>query len=242
MGYQYDALNRMTNVIDNGLTGTKNTAYTYDGVGNLQTVAYPNSLTNLYQYDTLNRLTSLVWKTNGTTMASFTYVLGLAGNRTSLTETVNSASRGYVWQYDAVYKLTNETISGTAPTGTITNGYDAVGNRSIRSVSGGLSLTNQSFTFNSNDWANSDSYDNNGNTTSSASIAYQYRLCQPTDQRKQRRCCHHVWRGRKSDQESGRWHDHTVPGGDSESERVSAGRGGIHRQQPDLVESVQLTA
>jgi len=38
--YQYDALKRLTNVIDKRL-GT-NITYGFDGVGNLQTVSYPN--------------------------------------------------------------------------------------------------------------------------------------------------------------------------------------------------------
>src|ERR1700678_2902290 len=55
VSYQYDALNRLINVVDLRLTGTQNTAYRFDAVGNLQSYAYPNGVTNLYQYDSLNR-------------------------------------------------------------------------------------------------------------------------------------------------------------------------------------------
>jgi RHS repeat-associated protein len=72
-----------------------------------------------------------------------------------------------------LYRLTNETLSTTAPTGTLGYGYDPVGNRTSRasSLSG---LTNQTFTFNPNDWLTNDTYDSNGNTTGSAGKTYQY--------------------------------------------------------------------
>jgi RHS repeat-associated protein len=90
-----------------------------------------------------------------------------------LNETVSTSTRTYAWQYDQIYRLTNETVSGTAPTGTLGYGYDAVGNRTNRtsSVSG---LVNQTPTYNTNDWLTTDSYDNNGNTTNSGINSYQY--------------------------------------------------------------------
>ncbi len=74
--YQYDALNRLTNVIDNGLAGTKNTAYTFDRVGNLAALKYPNWVTNLYRYYSLNRLTNLAWGLSGSSLAGFKGVRG----------------------------------------------------------------------------------------------------------------------------------------------------------------------
>ena len=170
MTYQYDSLNRLTNVID-AVAG--NTLYGFDDVGNLQSVRYPNAVTNTYTYDALNRLTNLVTKNSGGTLASFAYKLAAAGNRTNLTETVNGQSRTFGWSYDVQYRLTNEVITGTAPTGTIGYSYDAVGNRLSRAstVSG---ITNQSFTYNSNDRLNGDTYDNNGSTTASAGNSYAY--------------------------------------------------------------------
>ena len=100
--YQYDALNRITNVIDNGLTGTKNTAYGFDGVGNLKALNYPNGVTNFWQYDTLNRLTNEVSKLSTSTLGSFYYQLGPTGNRTNLNETLNGSSRTVAWQSDKV--------------------------------------------------------------------------------------------------------------------------------------------
>lgn len=41
--YQYDSLNRLTNVVDGRLSGTQNTRYSFDAVGNLQTIIYPTT-------------------------------------------------------------------------------------------------------------------------------------------------------------------------------------------------------
>jgi YD repeat-containing protein len=86
-----------------------------------------------------------VWQTNGIIISSFGYTLGLTGNRTALIETNHAAIHNYTWQYDALYRLTNETITGTSPAGTLAYGYDFVGNRSVRTnISGSLGPTNQS--------------------------------------------------------------------------------------------------
>jgi RHS repeat-associated protein len=167
--YQFDALNRPTNVLANGATA----AYGFDAVGNLQTMRYGNGVTNQLQYDTLNRLTNAVWKTNAGTIASFYYQLGSTGNRTNLAEVVNGVNRTNQWKYDSLYRLTSENI--IAPTaGTLTYGFDGVGNRLARTNTGSLGLTNQTLSFNTNDWLVSDTYDNNGNSTASFGNAYQY--------------------------------------------------------------------
>ena len=170
--YQFDALNRLTNVVANGSAAV---GYGYDGGGNLQAMRYGNGVTNQFQYDVLNRLTNVVWKTNAGTVASFYYQLGATGNRTNLTETLISVitNRTYAWTYDLLYRLKQETLSGGV-NATLSYGFDAVGNRTNRTVTGSLNLTNQPFTFNTNDWMTSDGYDNNGNTTSSFGNSYQY--------------------------------------------------------------------
>src|SRR5208282_4604315 len=111
---------------------------------------YGNGVTNLYQYDSLNRLTNSVWKTNGATISSFFYQLGLTGNRTNLTEAVGvgASSRTYVWQYDNLYRLTNEIISSI---GNLGYTYDPVGNRTNRQSSISQ-LPTASSSFNTNDW------------------------------------------------------------------------------------------
>src|SRR5437867_3870330 len=173
LSYQYDELNRLKKVTDNRLTGSKDTLYTCDGVGNLQTLTYPNGVTNLYSYDALNRLTNLVWAKAGTVKAGFGYTLGPAGNRLTLAETNNGSVRNYTWGYDNGYRLTSEQIATTAPTGTLSYGLDDVGNRTSRSGTIGT-LGAQSFNFDQRDQLDNDAvpttastyFDANGNTAS----------------------------------------------------------------------------
>lgn len=70
--FQYDPLDRLTNVLANGSAAA---GYGFDGVGNLQSVRYGNGVTNQFQYDPLNRLTNSVWKFNASALGSFYYRL-----------------------------------------------------------------------------------------------------------------------------------------------------------------------
>lgn len=168
--YNYDALNRITNVVDRF---TNNTFYAFDGVGNLQTVRYPNNVTNTYTYNPLNRLTNITARSSAGVIASFAYRLAPAGNRTNLIESISGTARTNVWQYDPLYRLTNEVITGASPVGAISYKYDAVGNRTNRTSSvSGVSTVNASF--NSNDQLTTDTYDSNGSTTASGGIPYGY--------------------------------------------------------------------
>jgi RHS repeat-associated protein len=142
-------------------------------VGNLETVRHGNGVTNRYHYDSLNRLTNLVAGTPTATLASFAYRLAPAGNRTNLSETVGGQSRTFTWQYDPLYRLTNEVITGAAPTGTISYRYDAVGNRTNRTSTVG-GITNQTFAYTANDWLTTDVYDANGNTRTNAGDVFRY--------------------------------------------------------------------
>src|SRR5262249_44701672 len=109
----------------------------------------------------------------GTTLASYAYSLGAAGNRLSVTE---QNGRVVNYSYDALYRLTQEQITSDpvrANNGTIGYSYDAVGNRLLR-TSNIAALPSSTSTYDNNDRLNSDSYDNNGNTTSSNGNAYIY--------------------------------------------------------------------
>ena len=168
--YSYDQLNRLSNAVDSAV-GTA--IYGYDEVGNVKTTVYPSGVTNTYTYDALNRLTDLAGTTNNGTLASFKYKLGAAGNRTSLVETVKALNRTNNWFYDALYRLTNEVLIGAAPAGTNSYRYDAVGNRTNRTVVA-TGLTNQNFTYNTNDWLTGDVYDSNGSTRTNGPNIFFY--------------------------------------------------------------------
>ncbi len=70
LGYAYDPLNRLTNVVAHGQRAAW---YAYDLAGNLQGMGYGNGVTNRYQYDSMNRLTNLVWLAGSAARASFGY-------------------------------------------------------------------------------------------------------------------------------------------------------------------------
>ena len=134
-----------------------------------------------YSYNKLNRLTNEVVKNaGGTTLASYSYTLDNAGNRTGVTETQllpngTTDTRTVAYGYDNLYRLTSETISddGQGGNGTITYTYSLTGNRMSRtsSVAGVSTVTD---TYNANDELTSElsggvtttyQYDSNGNTT-----------------------------------------------------------------------------
>jgi len=126
--YGYDALDRLATVGD--ATGT--TTYTYDQVGNLATITYPNGTATAYTYDALNRLTMVTNSGPTGLVSSYTYTLGPSGNRLQVVEAGTATTgRTVSYAYDAVYRLTQETIDepGVANDQVITYGYDAVGNR-----------------------------------------------------------------------------------------------------------------
>jgi RHS repeat-associated protein len=106
------------------------------------------------------------------TLASYTYTLGPAGNRTSVAE-LSGRTVGY--GYDSLYRLTSESITADphGKNGTVGYTYDAVGNRqqmtsTLNAIPAGL------FNYNANDQLTIDTYDNNGNTTASAGIQNTY--------------------------------------------------------------------
>lgn len=172
--YTYDELNRLKTVKDNRLLALNGglTTYNYDAVGNLDNYVYPNGVTTSYNYNSLNRLASMNTGVGAVTQSSYTYTLGPAGNRTSVSEL---GGRTVTYTYDDLYRLKSETVANDPHSinGAVSYDYDAVGNRLTRAptITG---VPAQSSTFDANDRLNSDTYDANGNTTSSHSNTYAY--------------------------------------------------------------------
>jgi RHS repeat-associated protein len=172
--YSYDALNRLATVKDNNLAALNGgiTTYSYDTVGNLQSYLYPNGVTTSYNYNSLNRLTSMNATAPVSTLASYIYTLGAAGNRTAVTEL---SGRTVNYTYDDLYRLTSESIANDAHSinGTVSYEYDPVGNR-LNRTSSVAPVPSQTSTYDANDRLTSDNYDNNGNTTSANNNSYAY--------------------------------------------------------------------
>ena len=115
MGYEYDALSRLSAVND---AKSGQTVYGYDEVGNLESYTYPNLVRSEYQYDSLNRLTNLASGQLLTPIANYAYTVGPAGNRLTATEQLyprplnpQPKTINRVYTYDNIYRLTGETIN-----------------------------------------------------------------------------------------------------------------------------------
>jgi RHS repeat-associated protein len=167
VSYTYDDLNRLSTVVDNRLSGNNTTTYTYDPASNVATATYPNGLQSTFTYDTLNRLTAMNAGTAG-----YSYQLGATGNRTQATE---QNGRTLNWSYDGIYRLTNEQIANDPQQndGSVSYSLDPVGNR--KSANSTLSAVKSgSFGYNADDEISSETYDANGNTTSTGGKNFTY--------------------------------------------------------------------
>jgi RHS repeat-associated protein len=167
MSYTYDNLDRLSTVVDNRLSGNNTTTYNYDNASNVATVTYPNGVQSTFAYDTLNRVTGL-----SSQPVSYTYQRGPTGNLSSVAE---SSGRAVNWSYDGIYRLTNETIN-LAPSGhngSVGYGLDPVGNRQTEtsSIDG---LSSGTWSFNPDDQLSSETYDANGNVTSTGGKIFTY--------------------------------------------------------------------
>jgi RHS repeat-associated protein len=173
VGYAWDAANQLSTVTDNRLGGMTTAAYT--ATGRPVSVAQPNGVGVSYAYDSLDRVTSMAWKQGAASaLASWSYTYSPRGQRLSSTEL---SGREAAYGYDVASRLTTETItadpSGASGNGAVTYNVDPVGNRSSR-ASTLASLGSQSFSYDSNDELTTDSYDPNGNTTTSGGHSYAY--------------------------------------------------------------------
>jgi RHS repeat-associated protein len=104
--------------------------------------------------------------------ASYSYTLSPTGNRTAAVE---SSGRTLNWSYDGIYRLTNETISldPHSVNGSVGYGLDPVGNRQSQtsSIPG---VGTGSFTYDPDDRLNTETYDPNGNTLTTAGKTFAY--------------------------------------------------------------------
>src|SRR5437899_1684877 len=167
MTYTYDALNRLATVTDNRIAGqggpSSPTTYSYDPTGNLTGYAYPNTVQTAQLFDPLNRLTQTCSAITspacsaGTKLSSFAYTLGLAGNRTAVSEL---STRHVAYGYDADYVLTSETITSDPNSGSESYTYDVVGNRKTLTSTVPALPGNQTFSYDPNDRLTTDTINN----------------------------------------------------------------------------------
>jgi len=153
--------------------------YAYDKTASARLV-YPNGLQSQFTYDTLNRVTGL-----SNAAASYTYTLdGTVGNRKGVTEqlALKPNPRIVAWNYDNIYRLTNEDITAdpNSKTGSVTYGLDPVGNRVSLGLSDGsnlpgiLPIKSGSISYDFDDRLSTENYDANGNTLTSGGKTFTY--------------------------------------------------------------------
>jgi RHS repeat-associated protein len=132
--YQYDNLNRITNLVsDAGSFG-----YTYASNGVLvKTLRYPNAETANYTFDGLRRMTNLLYKTSGgSANGQWSYAYD---GRDFVIRRTDPATNNCTFRYEEVGRLVEAlgTKNGTNVTGyPFQYGFDHVGNR-VRQVEGG---------------------------------------------------------------------------------------------------------
>jgi len=132
--YRYTASGRLHEVED---PQGRVTSYGYDPAGNRTGLSYPNGTTVSYGYDTNNRLRTLEHKNSvAQVIASYAYTLGATGNRTRIDENTGISR---VYQYDNLYRLTQDAVSDPAGAQAYTDdySYDAVGNRLTKTHAAG---------------------------------------------------------------------------------------------------------
>lgn len=128
--YEYDIMDRVTRVIDrNGQA----TVYEYDALGNRSAVCYPNGNVMTYTYDACSRLKEeCIVNADGVTLAKYTYGLGKAGERLSVTDITNGIETDIAYEYDSLNRLTKEVIERGDNKLTNEYGYDSAGNRTSK--------------------------------------------------------------------------------------------------------------
>ena len=155
----------------------------------------------------------------GTPIASYSYTLGPAGNRLSVQEL---SGRTVQYGYDDLYRLTSETIAGSATqNGTVSYQYDAVGNRkqlnsTLPAVPTGL------LNYDANDRIATQVYDNNGNTVNNGIqnvYDFENRLVQRGEHSDRLR------RRRQPRPGERRGNKHLLPGRGDQSHRLRPGAG-----------------
>jgi RHS repeat-associated protein len=161
--YGYDELGRLKTVTmdkRNGTAISETSTYTYTAIGARQELDLPNGGTTTYAYDSLNRLTNLTQKASGNVLlAKYDYTVYATGRRSGATEVLlqaddnTYATNTIGWQYDGMYRLTNETY-GTTLSGisfATAYSYDKVGNRLSELVTKPTSTNTVTCGYNPND-------------------------------------------------------------------------------------------
>jgi YD repeat-containing protein len=173
--YDYDPVGRLKTVTQTLGAGTITTNYTYDPHDNLKTVTDPNGNTTTYAYDDFGQLRTQTSPVTGTT----SYAYDLAGNLTSSTDANGAITTR---TYDAANRILTADASRSGTTESVTWTYDSAtagnyGKGRLASMTDPIGATSYAYerrgliraetrSIEGNNYAQSYSYDPNGNRTS----------------------------------------------------------------------------
>ena len=175
--YQYDADQRMTQLVQQGQTGgnpvaTKGANLSYNALGQLTSIfrtnffgigPQPDIATSTFSYDAGNRLTEIAYTYNGgTAIDAYSWTYDAANRVTSMTTTTDGTAN---YSYDNTNQVTGASYTGTGQPANESYSYDSNGNRANTGYSTGTNnlLTNDA-TFNY-------TYDAEGNRISRTRIS-----------------------------------------------------------------------
>jgi RHS repeat-associated protein len=180
--YAYDARNRLIEVVrtvDGEAPMT--TRYEYDANGNRSAMLGGDGIRTEYSYDRRHRLRQLVKKAAaGAVILAMNYTVDASGMRTAVEEAdTQGAVRAVAYTYDAVKRLTRETIDhrDDARDRDTSWSYDRVGNRLVQTLAADGTTETTAYAYDTNDRLLSETrtggttsgtttyaYDANGNT------------------------------------------------------------------------------
>ena len=175
INYNYDALNRLIQVVG---SGALQAAYTYDVNGNRATLTNGNGITTNYEYNLANWVTSMSAGKRGETLFDYSYAYYASGTQKTKTDNLTGKTTSYA--YDGLGRLTQESESGGT---TLTYVYDRNSNRVQMSATGAESyvvnyvydganrLLSEAESKNSSTTVTSYTYDGNGSLLTQASTS-----------------------------------------------------------------------
>jgi len=181
--YGYNTLGQLVTVTAQYQGGTyvdAVTTYGYDKAGNLTSEILPNGVTNTYTYDSQNRLTLLVETNNtGTILFSQANTLNDDGTIESALEYQLQTSGSvitntYSYLYDALDRLTGETLSSSQSNLSYTNSftYDLNSNQMSETHVTGATTQVTTNTYNANDELTTSTVAVSGTTNSFTTNSY----------------------------------------------------------------------
>lgn len=161
VNYAYDSNQRLTSVTD---VNNQTTTYTYDSANRLATATTPDGVTTNYTYDSNNRLLQVLHLNKaGNVVGGSAYTLAANGQRmqvqefdslsTATSNVVSNAARTTAYTYDGLNRLTEEKLTDRTNTvvSTIDYTYDAVGNRSQKTIATAAGVEMIAYTYDAND-------------------------------------------------------------------------------------------